>query len=110
MCSGHSLGAALSLLFAAELHSRHSALAERVAGVYAYASPRVGDAAFAAAFTEVYCNPDRYARSSLPPSQCFSAGSPADKFDRMKQRSGRLQLNAQVQALLWHGAAVQLSL
>ncbi|CAL5223184.1 g5658 [Coccomyxa viridis] len=60
--TGHSLGAALSLLFAAELHSRHSELAERVAGVYAYASPRVGNAAFAAAFNKAFCNPDRVYR------------------------------------------------
>ena len=63
--SGHSLGAALSLLFAAELHSRHSELAKRVAGVYAFASPRVGDAAFAAAFNKAFCNPDRLATSLL---------------------------------------------
>lgn len=71
MRSGHSLGAALSLLFAAELHSRHSELAERVAGVYAYASPRVGNAAFAAAFNKAFCNPDRSAASLL---RCMRQG------------------------------------
>lgn len=68
MIAGHSLGAALSLLFAAELHSRHSELAKRVAGVYAFASPRVGNAAFAAAFNRAFCNPDR---SAVPLINCM---------------------------------------
>jgi len=64
--AGHSLGAALSLLFATELHSRHPELAKRVAGVYAFASPRVGNAAFAKAFNKVFCDPARYAFLELP--------------------------------------------
>ena len=47
------------MLFAAELRSRHSELAKRVAGIYAYATPRVGDAAFAKAFTDAFCDPSR---------------------------------------------------
>ena len=55
----------MSLLFAAELHSRHSELAKRVAGIYAYATPRVGDAAFAKAFTDAFCDPRRCVQSIL---------------------------------------------
>ena len=55
----------MSLLFAAELHSRHSELAKRVAGIYAYATPRVGDAAFAKAFTDAFCNPERCVKAHL---------------------------------------------
>jgi predicted lipase len=58
-CTGHSLGAALSLVFAQVLHCRHPELAERVAGVYAFACPRVGDAAFAAAISAAFSRPER---------------------------------------------------
>jgi len=37
-----------------------------VAGVYAFASPRVGNAAFAKAFNKVFCDPARYAFLELP--------------------------------------------
>ncbi len=94
MCIGHSLGAALSLLFAAELHSRHSELAERVAGVYAFASPRVGNAAFAAAFNKAFCNPDRFAALLLCYMwQCrgtYIAATPPDIMTLLHQAQRRL--------------------
>jgi hypothetical protein len=52
--AGHSLGAALAIVFAQVLHVRRPELAARIGGVYAFAAPRVGDAAFAAAVSETY--------------------------------------------------------
>ncbi|KAK9807288.1 hypothetical protein WJX73_008211 [Symbiochloris irregularis] len=52
--TGHSLGAALALLFAQAANAQHPQLARRIAGVYGFAAPRVGDAAFAAACEAAY--------------------------------------------------------
>ena len=88
--AGHSLGAALSLLFAAELHSRHSELARRVAGIYAYATPRVGDAAFAKAFTDAFCNPRRYVK--LYPVLFADAVSPLTSWHDLNRSIDKLRI------------------
>ena len=44
--AGHSLGGALAAVFAAALASRHPDLAARVAGMYTFGMPRVGDSGF----------------------------------------------------------------
>lgn len=41
------------------LHSRHPELAERIEGIHAFACPRVGDAAFAAAANAAFLRPRR---------------------------------------------------
>ena len=46
--AGHSLGAALAMVFAQTVQVQHPALAPRISGVHAFAAPRVGDADFAA--------------------------------------------------------------
>jgi triacylglycerol lipase len=47
--TGHSLGGALAVLAAALLHFREH---QRIAGVYTYGQPRLGDAAFSTAFDQ----------------------------------------------------------
>ena len=44
--AGHSLGGALAVVFAAALASRHPDMAARVAGIYTFGMPRVGDTGF----------------------------------------------------------------
>jgi triacylglycerol lipase len=48
--TGHSLGGALAIIAAALLHYRFS---RRIAGVYTYGQPRVGDPVFSRAFDQV---------------------------------------------------------
>ena len=44
--TGHSLGAALAVLCAAEIGAQDRSLGLNVTGVYTYGEPRVGNAAF----------------------------------------------------------------
>ena len=51
---GHSLGGALTQVFAAALAAHHPELADRVSGMYTYGMPRVGDSAFSLAMEARY--------------------------------------------------------
>ena len=52
--AGHSLGAALATVFAQVLRARRPELADKIAGVYAFAAPRVGDTGFARSVNDAY--------------------------------------------------------
>ena len=49
--TGHSLGAALAALCAAELGANRNSLGISIEGVYTYGQPRVGNANFAAFYS-----------------------------------------------------------
>lgn len=52
--AGHSLGAALAILFAQVAACRELPIADRIAAVYGFAPPRVGDKEFARRFAATY--------------------------------------------------------
>ncbi|KAK9808596.1 hypothetical protein WJX72_000227 [[Myrmecia] bisecta] len=67
--TGHSLGGALANLFALGLQLRHPDLGERIGGIYSFGAPRMGDSAFADAYTNA--NPGKtfrmvYASDIIP--------------------------------------------
>ncbi len=71
--TGHSLGAAIATVVAMELAIRVPAIRDQIR-LYAFAGPRVGDAAFAKSFRRLVPNAYRIANiadvvPSLPPSQ-----------------------------------------
>ena len=53
-CSGHSLGGALAVVFAASLQRARPQLAERIGGVITFGAPRVGDAVFSRHFDDAF--------------------------------------------------------
>ncbi|KAK9825140.1 hypothetical protein WJX81_003571 [Elliptochloris bilobata] len=52
--TGHSLGGALAVVFAAALRQAHPQMGERIGGVVTFGAPRVGDAAFAQRFDDAF--------------------------------------------------------
>jgi len=86
LCAGHSLGAALSVLFAQVLACRQPELAERVAAVYSFATPRVGDAEFSQRFSEAYCAPAAAPASS---PAAAPAAAPASALAAATDGSGK---------------------
>ncbi|BDA50872.1 probable feruloyl esterase A at C-terminar half [Coccomyxa sp. Obi] len=79
--TGHSLGAALSLLFAQVVACRKPAIADRIAAIYGFAPPRVGDAEFADHVSATFC-----ATSSPGPNRAFRVCHGADIICRLPPR------------------------
>ena len=51
---GHSLGSSLCMIFAAALHNQHEDFASRIASVYTFGMPRVGNQEFAQKMEGLY--------------------------------------------------------
>ena len=63
-CAGHSLGGALAVVFAQALHAEgHKELSGRVAGMWTYGAPRIGDSSFCQHLASTY--PQRCAVGDL---------------------------------------------